>query len=323
MNIKAPFTALALLVSITFLAGCGVTVPETETVPSATATQEAPAATPDVTDEPTVEPTATPTPVEVEPEDAPDGKNSTVALLRGLKVTEDAPAGYKRELFPHWSTGSNGCTTRENVLAREVVDGVVNGCSITGTWVSIYDNKTTTDPGVFDIDHMVPLKEAWVSGAYAWDTATREAYANDMEGAYSLIAVTAGSNRSKGERDPASWMPDTMDGCEYVARWVSVKHRWNLTVDKAEKDKIRSVLAWCGGDYTLPEKPEKASVTVDTTPVTSEEEEPAVKPSDGDTDPQFGTCKEATSNGFGPYVKGQDAEYEWYRDGDGDGTVCE
>ena len=47
--------------------------------------------------------------------------------------------------------------------------------------------------------------------------------------------------------------------------------------------------------------------------------------SDGDTytDPRFGTCKEAIKNGYGPYYAGVDEEYDWYRDADSDGTVCE
>ena len=55
----------------------------------------------------------------------------------------------------------------------------------------------------------------------------------------------ASSNRSKGDRDPAEWMPTMMDGCEYVTRWVDVKAEWNLTVDPTEKDAILSVLSWC------------------------------------------------------------------------------
>lgn len=41
------------------------------------------------------------------------------------------------------------------------------------------------------------------------------------------------------------------------------------------------------------------------------------------TDPDFGTCKEANANGYGPYQQGVDPEYNWYRDADGDGWVCE
>lgn len=41
------------------------------------------------------------------------------------------------------------------------------------------------------------------------------------------------------------------------------------------------------------------------------------------TDPRFDTCKAANASGYGPYVEGEDPEYDWYQDRDGDGIVCE
>lgn len=40
-------------------------------------------------------------------------------------------------------------------------------------------------------------------------------------------------------------------------------------------------------------------------------------------DPQFATCSDAIDMGYGPYFLGSDPEYEWYRDSDSDGIVCE
>lgn len=327
---KKPFSLAAVaLASILAFAGCTPTPAPAETTSVPPISSETPSETgtkPAETPKPSAAPEkTTPAPKPSKAPAKPEAKNSTVALLSTLTVTPEVDAGYSRDLFPHWSSQGNGCDTRGTVLINQsaVKAQVGAGCYVSGEWYSEYDSVYTTDPGDFDIDHMVPLKEAWGSGAYKWDTATREAYANDLEGPYSLIAVSAGSNRSKSDKDPAQWMPDTMDGCEYVARWVNVKHRWNLTVDKAEKDKILSVLSWCGGDYTLDGKTTKAPVKSGDTPVVKDPK-PEVKPAPGGkTDPQFGTCKEAISNGYGPYVKGTDAEYDWYRDGDGDGTVCE
>lgn len=298
---------LAVLGALFILTGCATTpVQQVAThTPTSTAT-EAPV-TPS-----TSTPTSTP---------APTASTSTVALLDALTVDDTPHPGYDRSLFNHWITNSNGCDTRENVLAREVINGTTTNCDTTGTWVSLYDNVTTTDPGTFDIDHMVPLAEAWQSGAYTWGSYTREEYANDLGYPYSLVAVSATSNRSKSDKDPANWMPPTMDGCEYVARWVAVKYRWNLTVDTAERNKILSVLSWCGGDYNLPETPTYQQTTETTTPSTTPAEEPVTNT--GGTDPKFSTCKEANSNGYGPYTKGVNPEYDWYRDGDKDGTVCE
>ena len=65
---------------------------------------------------------------------------------------------------------------------------------------------------------MVPLNEAWQSGAWKWTAAKRQAYANDLGYKASLIAVSASSNRSKGDREPQAWMP-TRPGyqCAYAS----------------------------------------------------------------------------------------------------------
>ena len=133
---------------------------------------------------------------------------------------------------------SDGCTTRNDVLIAEAVSApaVGAGCVLAGgSWYSAYDGVTTSDPGSFDIDHMVPLKEAWVSGAYAWSDARREAYANDLGVAYALIAVSASSNRSKSDADPSEWLPPLgAYRCTYVGEWLAVKVRWGLTVNYNE-----------------------------------------------------------------------------------------
>ena len=101
------------------------------------------------------------------------------------------------------------------------------GCKVVaGDWYSVYDGVWVSDPGLLDVDHVVPLKEAWDSGAKEWDAATREVFANDLEDQRSLIAVTAGSNRAKGAADPSNWMPPNRDDwCRYVAAWVVIKAR--------------------------------------------------------------------------------------------------
>lgn len=92
------------------------------------------------------------------------------------------------------------------------------------------------NPSTFDIDHLVPLAEAWGSGANAWSAEQRTAFANDLGFRPSLIAVSASSNRSKGDRDPAEWMPPAAnEHCRYLRTWVAVKTRWRLAIDVAEK----------------------------------------------------------------------------------------
>lgn len=88
---------------------------------------------------------------------------------------------------------------------------------------------------------MVPLAEAWDSGASAWTVARREAYANDQGAHTSLVAVTACTNRSKADQDPADWMPPSPEAqCRYVGEWVATKLRWQLTADTRELETLKA-----------------------------------------------------------------------------------
>ena len=109
-------------------------------------------------------------------------------------------------------------------------------CKITkGTWFSVYDGKTASDPQDIDIDHMVPLANAWRTGAASWTDEQRTAFANDLDRPQ-LIAVTMASNRSKGDQDPSEWMPPRRDyWCTYAQSWIAVKTYWKLSVTAAEK----------------------------------------------------------------------------------------
>ncbi|MFG3054223.1 HNH endonuclease family protein [Kitasatospora sp. NPDC048239] len=161
-------------------------------------------------------------------------------------AAESHDSTYDRALFPHWITIAGTCDTRETVLKRDG-SGVVtaSNCSATsGNWVSAYDNVTTTSASSFDIDHLVPLAEAWRSGAWAWSTDQRKALANDLTRPQ-LIAVSASSNRSKGDQDPAHWLPQTSYRCTYARAWVQVKYYYGLSVDSAEKSALSSILNGC------------------------------------------------------------------------------
>ena len=175
-----------------------------------------------------------------------ESREPSLRVLNSLPVSPERAAGYDRDLFRHWSDlDRDGCDTREEVLAAERASGNVRGCRVVdGTWLSRYDGRRTSQARSFDIDHMIPLKEAWDSGAWRWDPRTREAFANDLGYAGSLIAVTAGSNRSKSDRDPTEWLPDR-DVCWYAKTWVAVKYRWRLAVDSAEKSALTRILSGC------------------------------------------------------------------------------
>jgi hypothetical protein len=177
---------------------------------------------------------------------------SASELLDTLVVRDEgSDSGYRRDEFGDgWRVDEHGCDTRELVLAQESKAPITRraDCSVVeGRWLSLYDGDTTRDPADLQIDHMVPLAEAWESGASAWPADRREDYANDMRRHGALIAVTAQMNESKSDRDPAEWMPpDQGSWCRYANAWVVEKHDWHLTIDRAEQRKLHDVLATCG-----------------------------------------------------------------------------
>ncbi|MEU6939281.1 HNH endonuclease family protein [Streptomyces rubiginosohelvolus] len=160
---------------------------------------------------------------------------------------EGSSSGYSRDKFPHWITQSGACDTREVVLKRDGTNVQQNSsCQATsGSWYSPYDGATWSAASDVDIDHMVPLAEAWRSGASSWTTAQRQSFANDLTRPQ-LIAVTDNVNQSKGDKDPAEWMPPSSSyKCTYVRAWVHVKKQYNLSVDSAEKSALQSALNGC------------------------------------------------------------------------------
>ncbi|MDX2540564.1 HNH endonuclease family protein [Streptomyces sp. WI04-05B] len=167
--------------------------------------------------------------------------------LAALTVKAENRTGYDRDLFPTWITISGTCNTREYILKRDGSNVVTNSaCTATsGSWYSPYDGATWTAASDLDIDHLVPLAEAWDSGASAWTTAARQGFANDITRPQ-LIAVTDNVNQSKSDQDPAEWMPSlTSYRCTYVRAWVQVKYYYDLSVDSAEKSALTSYLAAC------------------------------------------------------------------------------
>ncbi|MGY4766131.1 HNH endonuclease family protein [Kribbella sp. CWNU-51] len=178
----------------------------------------------------------------------PPSATTAATELASLTVkTEGSTSGYSRDLFPHWITQSGTCDTREQVLKRDGTGVTVNSsCQPTaGSWYSVYDATWVESSSSVDIDHIVPLAEAWKSGANAWTTARRQQFANDLSIAQ-LIAVSASSNRSKGDSDPASWKPtNTSVHCIYAREWIWVKYTYGLSLQSAEKAALQQMLGTC------------------------------------------------------------------------------
>ncbi|WP_407841425.1 HNH endonuclease family protein [Streptomyces sp. DSM 116496] len=177
---------------------------------------------------------------------------STAAVARtqlaGLKVAgQQAMTGYSRAKFTHWTGQGDACDTREVVLERSGKDVKRDSeCkAVSGTWVSVYDGVTVTDAAKLDIDHMVPLANAWRSGAGAWTAERRKEFANDLTRPQ-LLAVSAATNRSKGDQGPDEWQPPARAyWCTYATAWTNVKATYQLTVTEAEKAKLTEMLETC------------------------------------------------------------------------------
>jgi hypothetical protein len=183
--------------------------------------------------------------------------------LQQLPIKGRAPmTGYSRDQFgPAWPS-IDGCDERNDTLRRDLTGITLkDACVVTsGTLVSPYTGVTIhfvrgPNSGDVQIDHVVALGDAWQTGAQAWTSAQREAFANDPA---ELLAVDAHSNEQKGDADAASWLPPNKAfRCEYVSIQVDVKGRYHLWVTQAEHDAIGGILAGCPGqklptDATVP-----------------------------------------------------------------------
>ena len=181
------------------------------------------------------------------PPSPPDTATARKYLADIKEQAEGPQDGYSRDKFPHWIDQDKNCNTREVVLKRDGTDVQQDGscAAVSGKWVSAYDGATWTQPSDVDIDHIVPLAEAWRSGASGWSTSERQQLANDLS-ISQLIAVTDNVNQSKGDDDPASWMPPrTAYHCTYLREYVWVKYSYDMSVDSAEYTAISNGLSGC------------------------------------------------------------------------------
>ena len=322
------------------------TPPARTTTPRATATATAtptPPTTP--TAPPTPSPTATPPPASRPTPAAPTAtpptaaKGTALAAVAGLAVKGRAPrTGYDRAEFGQawYDADRNGCDTRNDVLRRDLrrftLRAGTKGCLVLGgTLTSPYTGDALTfvrgaaTSGAVQVDHVVALSDAWQKGGQQLSATRRRAFANDP---LNLLAVDGPTNAAKGDGDAATWLPPRKASrCAYVARQVAVKRRYGLWVTAAERDAMERVLRTCPTQRlpraaAIPLGGGKV-VTAAPGPRPAPRPQPAPTRRSSSPDPQFGTCREANDAGYGPYVEGRDAEYDWYRDRDHDGVVCE
>lgn len=183
---------------------------------------------------------------------------SMAQAVSAIPTAAEANSGYDRTLFQHWIDANGDCqSARAEVLIAEAeADTPVtytssSRCTVsTGRWFSYYDRVSWTLASDVDIDHMVPLAEAWGSGAAGWTSARRQAFANDLGDYRTLVGVTDNVNQSKGDQDPSTWLP-VYDKCRYVAEWLAVKIRWGLKADSAEKGVLSNYANSCSNTITV------------------------------------------------------------------------
>ncbi|WP_240506439.1 HNH endonuclease family protein [Thermoactinospora rubra] len=177
--------------------------------------------------------------------------------LERLPVKGRAPrTGFDRDEFgPAWAdVDHNGCDTRNDILKRDLEEetfkkGTHDCVVLTGVLEDPYSGKTIhfrrgneTSMEV-QIDHVVPLADAWQKGAQRWSEDKRKQFANDP---LNLLAVDGPLNNQKSDSDAASWLPPRRAyRCEYVARQIEVKAKYELWVTAAEKAAMERVLAAC------------------------------------------------------------------------------
>ncbi|CAN5336513.1 HNH endonuclease family protein [soil metagenome] len=179
------------------------------------------------------------------------GKLITLSsALARLRVEPEDHTQYRRSYFGDgWIDVDGDCQrTRAEVLIRDssVKPRISrSGCTVVGgRWNSYYDNRTTTDPFALQIDHLIPLAEAWDSGAYQWSAARRVAFANDLGDARALVPTTNAVNDDKEADDPPGFIP-SKNVCRYVQAWIAVKLRWDLSADAREHRALASLVADC------------------------------------------------------------------------------
>lgn len=266
-------------------------------------------------------------PAAAPPEAAAEADPGTaLAALATLEIKGRAPkTGYDRDQFgPAWAdVDRNGCDTRNDVLARDLVDetfepGTHDCVVLTGTLADPYTGSTiafqrgNTTSSAVQIDHVVALSDAWQKGAQQLDAATRQRFSNDP---LNLLAADGPTNQAKGDGDAATWLPpNTAFRCAYVARQVAVKAGYGLWVTQAEHDAIARVLDAC---------PDEPLPVADTEPPAAEPEPaPTSAPAPEPADVVYENCAAVRAAGAAPIHAGQPGFSPKF-DGDGDGVGCE
>ena len=303
-------------------------------LPTATATL-----TPVPTSTPTSEPTQTPTPVSTQ-ELRPATPTPTTSLaITVAPIPADIPE-YSRSQWKHWTDEDGDCqdARQEALISESLVEATFESerkCRVaTGRWYGAFAGIYVEAPGDFDIDHLVPLKNAHDSGGWAWSSDRKQEYANYLVDPDHLIAVTKGANRSKGARGPEEWRPpDEGYWCEYATDWTEVKMEWGLTMTQRETEAVIEMLDTCEEPVEVKAERAEGTAGTDTSGRAASGEAtatPTLVPEPEGNPSVYRSCEEAVEAGESR-VQGSMGGGKGFpegmvpsaRDGDGDGVVCE
>lgn len=295
--------------------------------------------------------TATTTSGEAVDESSTESATTGLLLLSAIPVKpRGVKTGYSRDQFGEaWTDdvpvdgGGNGCSTREDILRRDLIQVVMMSVSDHCTVLSgiLEDEYTATvipfqdrQSSPIDIDHLVSLSDAWQSGANSFTPELRQDLANDP---VNLQAVSSQANRQKGDGDAATWLPGNKAyRCEYVRRQIDVKVKYQLWVKPAESDAMKRVLTGCGGippvganavegsthsDLATDRLTTAADPSTSIPAMTAEPTTPVSSAPPGGAD-YFANCAAARAAGRAPLLRGEPG-YRAEMDGDGDGIACE
>ena len=286
------------------------------TTPTATPTPEptqTPTPTPTPTPPATAAPTPTPTPM------ATATPNPTATSTPAPTQHPAQPSGLWRGIT---IAPENRCSPYDADEYRyspsvepRIVDaqGGIYG-PYTGTWFQTIRET--------DIEHIVARSEAHDSGLCAADPATWSEFASDL---LNLTLASPSVNRhQKSDNDVAEWLPD-LNQCWYVDRTLKVRREYGLTIDRAEADAADRILAGCQSTEMVVLSPGSSATATPTSTteatLTQSTDVDALALWDDNGNGRI-TCAEARAHGIAPVHRGHPA-YQYMRDADGDGVVCE
>lgn len=176
---------------------------------------------------------------------------SLIEFIHHNEVYGDVSEPYKRDKhFGTWirDPHDNSCyNTRAKVLIRDSSSKVTfarNGCTVaSGNWEDPYTGREHTRASDVQIDHFVPLKNAYISGAYRWSSQRRCLYANYMGNNFHLLSVNGKENTTKSDRTPEGYMPPQRSyQCQYLVQWLKTKLIWSLGLTPPEKETVLNLV---------------------------------------------------------------------------------